>query len=265
MRGLLRAVRVAWVHLRVTVMNELQYRANFFIQLIQSLIAVATGLVVLALIFDRTPDLNGWTRPQLLVVMGVYSIVGGVIGFAIQPAMDQLMGDVREGKFDHVLTKPVDSQVLAGVRSFRLWRLTDVLVGVGVVAWGLAELRGTFGALDIAGFVAMLAAGCAVLYCLWLLVTCGVFWVTQMDMVQDLFTGFYRAGQYPTTAYPVGLRLTLTYVIPIGLAVTTPSEALTGRLTWERFVVITAFVAIAFAVTRVVWRLGTRRYSGASA
>jgi len=260
-----RAVHVAWVHLRVTVMNELQYRANFFIQLLQSLIAVGTGLVVLALIFDRTPDLNGWTRPQLLAVLGVYSIVGGVIGFAIQPAMDMLMADVHQGRFDHVLTKPADSQLLTGVRNFRLWRLTDVLVGVAVVVWALVELHGNFGVLDIVSFVVMLTAGCGVLYCLWLLVTCGVFWVTRIDMVQDLFTGFYRAGQYPTSAYPTGLRLTLTYLIPIGLAVTTPSEALTGRLSWGRFAVLLVFVAAVFVFTRLVWRVGTRRYAGASA
>ena len=57
--------RVAWVHLRVAVMNELQYRANFFVQLLQSVVLVGTGLIALAVIFDHTDDLNGWTRPEL--------------------------------------------------------------------------------------------------------------------------------------------------------------------------------------------------------
>ena len=96
-------MRLAWLFLRVGVMNELQYRANFFIQLLQSFIAIATGVIVLALIFDRTDDLAGWTRPQLLVVMGVFTIVGGFIGFAIEPNMGRLMSDVRQGTFDYAL------------------------------------------------------------------------------------------------------------------------------------------------------------------
>ncbi len=56
--------RIAWLHMRVGVMNELQYRANFVIQLLQSLVAIGTGLVVLTLIFDRTDQLDGWTRPN---------------------------------------------------------------------------------------------------------------------------------------------------------------------------------------------------------
>lgn len=261
---MLHAARVGWLHLRISVMNELQYRANFFIQLLQSLIAVGTGLVVLALIFERTPDLNGWTRPQLLVVMGVYSIVGGVIGFALEPAMYRIMGDVREGTFDFVLARPIDSQLLASVREFRVWRLTDVLVGAVVLGWGLTGLAGV-SAGEVAGFAAMLLAGFVALYCLWLLIVTGSFWYTNIDMVQDLFTGMYRAGQYPTTVYPRWLRLVLTFLIPIGLAVTTPAQSLTGRLTWLRLLALVGFVAALAILTRTVWKLGTRRYSGASA
>lgn len=36
------------------------------------------------------------------------------------------------------------------------------------------------------------------------LVVTGAFCYTNMNMVQDLFTGRYRAGQYPTTTYRRG-------------------------------------------------------------
>ncbi|HWL45591.1 MAG TPA: ABC-2 family transporter protein [Ilumatobacter sp.] len=261
----MRALRVALLHLRVSVMNELQYRANFFIQLIQSLISVATGLIVLALIFDRTPDLNGWTRPQLLVVLGIYSIVGGFFGFGLEPAVVRIMGDVREGTFDYVLTKPVDSQVLASVRAFRVWRLTDVVVGIAVATWGLVALPNPPSLTELAGGVVMLMAGFVALYCLGLIIVTGAFWYTNMDMVQDLFTGMYRAGQYPTGVYPRWLRLVLTFLVPIGLAVTTPSQSLTGQLTWQRLVALLGFVTALVVVTRLIWKLGTKRYSGASA
>ena len=253
------------LHLRVGVLNELQYRANFVIQLLQSLVAIGTGLVVLTLVFDRTDQLDGWTRPQLLVVMGVFTLVGGVVGFVIEPNMGRVMMDVRQGTFDYLLTKPVDSQLLSSVREFRVWRLTDVVLGFGVLAWGVAELDSSVRALDVVGFVAMLLAGSLLVYCLWLGLTSGAFWFVRMEQVQELFTGLYRAGQYPVTVYPTWLRLSLTYLVPIGFAVTVPSQSLTGRLTWERALVGVAFLVLAFALTRWIWRRGTRRYSGASA
>jgi ABC-2 type transport system permease protein len=46
-------------YLRISILNEMQYRVNFFVQLGQSLIAVATGLIGLWLAFSHTSDLNG--------------------------------------------------------------------------------------------------------------------------------------------------------------------------------------------------------------
>ena len=77
-------------------------------------------------------------------------------------------------------------------------------------------------AADVAAFILTLTAGMILIYCLWLMVTAGAFWVVRMDMVQDLFTGMYRAGQYPVTVYPLWLKLILTYLVPIGFAVTVP-------------------------------------------
>ena len=61
--------------------------------------------------------------------MGVFTMVGGLIGFAIEPNMGRVLSDIHQGTFDYVLTKPVDSQLLSSVRQFHLWRLIDVGVG----------------------------------------------------------------------------------------------------------------------------------------
>lgn len=251
--------------LRIGVMNELQYRANFFLQIIQSVVAVGTGLIVLALIFSQTDALDGWTRPQLLAVLGVFTMVGGVIGFIIEPNMGRVMADVRQGTFDYVLTKPVDSQLLVSVREFRLWKLTDVIVGAGVVVWAVIVDDAPTGLANVAGFAVSLLAGSLMIYCVWLMLTTGAFWFVRMEMLQELFTGLYRAGQYPVGVYPGWLRAGLTFLIPIGFAVTVPSEAVTGRLTIGRLAVAVGFVLFLMALTRIVWQWGVKNYSGASA
>ena len=117
-------MRVAWIHVRVGVLNEMQYRANFFIQLVQSTVTVATGLIALAVIFGHTSDLNGWSRPELIVVMGVYTLVGGLIGFGIEPNMGRVLADIHQGTFD------VDETAIgAGVRFLAATALTALWEG----------------------------------------------------------------------------------------------------------------------------------------
>ena len=89
------SIRLAGTYLRIAIANELQYRVNFFIQILQSLISLAIGLIGLALVFDYTSNLNGWSANELLVVMGIYLLMGGLIRAAIQPNMTLLMEDIR--------------------------------------------------------------------------------------------------------------------------------------------------------------------------
>ena len=112
--------RLMGLFFRVGAMNELQYRANFVIQLFESMIALATGLIALSLVFNHTDTLAGWTRPELLAVMGVHILIGGLVQAIIQPNMLRIAEDVQNGTLDYVLTKPVDSQMLVSVREIRI-------------------------------------------------------------------------------------------------------------------------------------------------
>jgi ABC-2 type transport system permease protein len=259
------AVRLFALHLRVGALNELQYRANFVAQLIQSSIAVGTGLAVLALVFAQTPSLAGWSQPELLTVMGVHTLMAGVIGAFIQPNMARLMTDVRDGTLDFVLTKPQDGQILVSVREVRIWEVTNVLVGLVVIAVALVQLGGRTGLLEGAAFVIALVLGASMIYCFWLILTIGAFWIVRMDELHELFEGLYQSGRWPVGIYPGWLRISLTFLVPIAFAVTVPAEALAGRLTPATLGLAFGFALVLLLVTRRLWRFGVRHYSGASA
>ena len=259
------AAGLAGTFLRVGVLNELQYRVNFLFSLLQSVVAVGTSLAVLALVFRQTDSLRGWSAGELLVVMGVYVLMGGVIRSAIQPNMQQLMVDVQEGTLDYVLTKPVDGQLLVSVRRFQLWQAVDVLVGAALVVFAAARLPGAVGVGAVLAFAAALALGTVAIYCFWLLLTVGAFWVTRVDFIVELFDGMYQAGRWPVSVYPGWLRVGFTVLVPLAFAVTVPAAALTGRSAGWLLAGSVAFTAALAALTRWAWRRGLRRYSGASA
>ena len=177
----MRGLRLVGAFLRIGVLNELQYRVNFVFSLVQSLIAVGTSLAVLALVFGNTSSLRGWSAGELLVVMGVYVLVGGVIRTLIQPNMRQLMTDVQEGTLDFVLTKPADGQLLATARRVEFWQGVDVLVGTVLVVVATARLPTPVGIGDGLAFVVALLLGLVAIYCFWLLLTMLSFWITYVD------------------------------------------------------------------------------------
>jgi len=261
----LRGLRLAWVFFRVGAMNELQYRINFVIEVFQSLLALGTGLVVLALVFGHTQQLNGWTQPQLLAVLGVQIMVGGIIQTFIQPNMMRLMEEVRQGTLDYALTKPEDAQVLVSVREVRIWQSADILTGLIVLIVAILRLQHGVGVWEALAFAGAVLLGVVMVYCFWLILTTGVFWVVRMDQIAELFEGVYQTGRWPVGVYPPWLRFGLTFLVPIAFAVTVPAEAITARLNLPTLLLAVGFAILLFALTRWFWKFGLRHYSGASA
>jgi ABC-2 type transport system permease protein len=261
----MRSLGLLWSYLKIGVANEFQYRVNFFIQLLQSFIALAAGLIGLALVFSYTSDLGGWSRPELLMVMGIYILMGGVIGTFIQPNMNRLLSEIGEGTLDFALIKPVDSQVLVSLRELSLWSLTDVIVGLVVAGVAIAQLQQQVGIWQALGFVAALVLGGILIYCFWLIITSIAFWVIRLNDFILVFQAIYSAGRWPVSIYPDWLRIGLTFLVPLAFAITVPAEALTGRLSPLTLLGALAMTVLFAGLARLMWSLGVRRYSGASA
>lgn len=258
-------IKLAFNYLRIGIMNEFQYRANLYIQILQTFIALGTGLIGLNLVFAQTSQLGGWGKADLLAVMGVFTITGGFIRAAIQPNMERLMEEIREGTLDYALTKPADSQLLVSVREFRLWQNTDVIVGLVVLGVALSQLGWQIDIWSALGFISALLMGAMMVYSFWLIITSTAFWFVRVNEIANLFEGLYAAGRWPVDIYPNWLRYGLTFLVPVAFAVTVPASALTGRLTLQTWLGALALTILLFGIARIIWRIGLKNYSGASA
>jgi ABC-2 type transport system permease protein len=260
----MRLFKLLWVFLRVGVMGEMAYPANFLAHLLDSALELGTALAGLAIIFAHTATLGGWRSDELVALVGVYFLVGGVIGLIIQPGMEQLTESVRDGTLDFTLTKPEDAQVLVSVWRVEIWKMIDVGLGFAVLAVALARLGERVGLREAAAFAAALLAGGVIVYSFWLILATTAFWFVRVENILVIFQSVYEAGRWPVSIYPGWLRFALTFLVPVAFAITVPAQALAGRVTWRVLLGAAAFAAALFIAARVFWRLGIRHYSGAS-
>ncbi|HWQ47073.1 MAG TPA: ABC-2 family transporter protein [Longilinea sp.] len=260
----MRIIKLVWNYLRIGIANQMQYRVNFFTQLLESFVALATGLIGLALVFSYTTDLGGWSKPELLAVLGVYVLMGGIIQSAIQPNMERLLDEIQDGTLDFALTKPVDGQIIVSIREFRFWQLVDVIVGFVVLTTAVVQMQEQIGLWQALAFILALFLGGVMIYCFWMIVSTSAFWLTRIYEIVNLFQGLYAAGRWPVTIYPGWLRIGLTFLIPVAFAVTVPAEALTARLTPLTLLGAFGLTVVFLFMTRLIWKIGLKRYSGAS-
>ena len=258
-------LRILWVYFRVGVMNELAYRANFLIRLFQSVLELGTAFAGLAVVFSYTDNLGGWRPDEIVALLGIFFLVGGMISLVIQPSMEAFIDAVREGTLDFTLTKPEDSQLLVSVQSIDIWGLVDILLGFGVLIAALIRLGERVGGWQALAFAVMLLAGVAIVYGFWLILATCSFWFVRVENILVIFQSMYQAGRWPISLYPGWLRYGLTFLVPVAFATTVPAEALTNRLDLPTLLgAIVLAVALLF-VSRAFWQAGIRHYSGASA
>lgn len=251
--------------MRVSALHELQYRVNFWVQLVNSMLAVGTGLIAIAVVYTHTDDLGGWSSPELLVVLGVHTLIGGVLRTFVQPNMWQLISDVEWGRLDYTLTRPADSQLIVSVRQVNIWSSVDMALGLGIVVWAVREMPGQVSPGGLIGFMIAVVCGSIIIYSMWLSAVTIVFKTINIGDLMQVLSGIYEAGRWPVGIYPLWLRGALTVVFPLAFAITVPAELIAGRVGWWWVLAALGVTGAAFLLSRQLWTWGIRNYSGASA
>ncbi len=265
MNRLTHSIKVALVHWKLGAEYEVQYRMNFVLQIVQSAVRLATGIIAIQLVFGFTTQLGGWTEPELYAVLGIHVLLGGIMATFILPNMFSFMYEVREGELDFALMRPVDSQMFISTRQLGFWSVVDIIVGIVVLGWAFAELAETIGPVDLVLFGIGLICGALILYSVWMAFTTTAFWLIDTDDMATIITGLYDAGRWPIRIYPLWLQGALTAVVPLGVAITVPAEAITDRLTPTAMGTLILVTVVAVTASRAYWQYGVRNYSGASA
>ncbi len=271
---LLRAFRLIFLFMRVSVQNTAAYRFEFVARVVMSLMHLGAELLALWTIFHNVQSVKGWGVPHMLVLVGVYRIVAGGIRMSIVPNMRRVLEDIREGTFDFVLLRPVNAQFLSSIREFVVWRVADVVLGTAVAVIGCVMLLGYVPPRSALTFVVMIAAAYAVVYSMWLMLATLCFWFVRIDNIEMVFWNVFEAGRFPIVVYRPWVQWLLTFIVPLAFITTFPAAALFGDLPHLRgdahlplpaSLLAVLIAGVLLIVSNRFWRFGLRRYSGASA
>src|SRR5207249_1581636 len=152
---------------RTSIQTDMEYRADFFTRILASLLGLVTTIGALSIAYSYTSRIKGWTFAQAMTLLGVYYLMDGLIEMFIAPNMREIMVKVRDGTLDFVLMKPVSAQFMATFRTLNIWRIANVMVGLGVTIYSIVNLSLSVGMPEATAFGITLAAGAAVVYSFW--------------------------------------------------------------------------------------------------
>jgi len=154
---------------------------------------------------------------------------------------------------------------MVSFRHFQTVQILQVLLGFAITAFGVAGVSATVTIASAAAFAVTLACGFVLIYALLLVLSTLAFWFVRVDNLLAIFWAFIDAGRFPVDIYPGWLRITMSTVVPVGIAVTVPAKPIVGLVDVQTVGLVLAATAAAWIVSRAFWQRGLRSYTGASA
>ena len=260
----MRYLRLLSLFLKNSLQVDLEYRANFIGSLVFSLLDVAWSIGGTLLFYSFREQIGGWTFHEALVVVGLFFVMWGVADVAIMPNVAAIGEHIRKGTFDFVLIKPLNSQVHATLRQYKLHRLSGILSGIVIVLFALWRLHTIPGFGQIALFILIALSAIVMLYAILTMLATIAFWTVSVDNIHELFFAFLDTAKYPASAFPEPLHGIILFVVPVGFMTTVPAEVLLNRIT-PSLALYGIFLALALLLISIrLWRIAVRNYSSAS-
>jgi ABC-2 type transport system permease protein len=261
----MRYLRLLGLFARTELQFAVEYRANLLLDLFEEIIIVVTSLAAVLVLFTHTGVINGWTLAQMIVLLGVYYLIQGINSVVFEASFERFMEHVRMGTLDFILIKPANSQFMVSARHVQLAQLGQVALGLIMVGAGVVNIGEGLSVYQLVSFVVTLACGLALVYSLLLVLSTLSFWFVRVENLLAIFWSFIDAGRFPVDVYPGWLRVTLSTIVPIGIAVTLPAQAVAGRVDTLVLLAMVVGTVVVWWFAGWFWRVGVRNYTGASA
>lgn len=260
----MRLFNVIRAQVRASLALALQYRLEFVVEGALSLLWMAVTLVPIFVVFGARAAVAGWTFPEMLVVLGWFILLKGVLEGTLSPSLLQVVEHVRKGTLDFVLLKPADAQLLVSLSKIEPWRLVDVLGAAAVFGYAFRQLGRAPAPGQILLALALLGAAVLVLYSIAILVVSIAFVAVRVDNLLYLFQSVFDVARWPSSVFRGTLAVIFTWVLPLALMTTYPALALLGKLRAGTALVALGGALTFAALSRAIWILSIRRYTSAS-
>jgi len=259
-----RYIRIYRELLRLNLSALLAYRSNFVNSVVASIAWGVFSLISIILLTYRTQSVFGWTREEILLLTGAYSVLIGIFHTLFSRNFERFSRLVLYGQLDAVLVKPVDTQFLVSFWLVNYAGLFRVIVGAAFIIYLLHALTITIPVSVGAVFLLFLIAGVLLLYSVWFLAATLTIWFPRLTNIVDVMYTVSGISRLPREMYQQLSWYIFLFLLPLTFIVITPVRALIGNVTPTDSIGLVSFAFILFFLSRKFWQFALRFYTSAS-
>lgn len=247
-----------------SLIRDMSFRTNFFIRLFTDIIYYVVNIAFFQVIYLQTDDINGWNFHQIIIFLGTMFIVDSLHMSLFYFNVMRIPYLVRTGELDQVLLKPIYSGFIVSLRSISFSSLGNVLLGFGVVIYGLIGQSQPISFIQIIMYLLFIVLGVSIMYSILFICATLAIYITRTEKLIEAIFGIFQISMKPDIIYKGFVKTVLTYIIPILLVVNFPTRIIIDQISLSNLL-WGGFISIFFvALSQWFWMFSIKRYKSAS-
>jgi len=249
---------------RYSVTRTLMFRFDFFLWAVVELLWMAVNLLLIAVIFEHTDSIAGWSKYEMLLLVGTSLLVQRFLMGFFWSSLFELGRNIKSGAFDFFLAQPGNILFMASTRKLDLDGLLNSFVAMGVVAYSVHRLDLHPSPLDVLLYAAMIGCGLIIHYSILVLTISLTFWLTSAQGVEGSYFTLSEFSRLPSKAFKGVASLLFVWILPVVVVSNAPARVLLHGFEPAWALGLLAATVAWFAVAVFVFHRGLRRYTSAS-
>src|SRR5438067_1260376 len=252
-------IRVFLTFARNSLVRDMTFRANFFIDCVSSLSWVVMQFGLYLLIYHYTSQFAGWHKYEFFIFLATNMFINSIVQAFFMPNMEEFSEMIRTGGLDFALLKPIDTQFLISLRKVEWASLANFFVAAALMIYALPRVEGfTLTPWRVIAYLVYVAGGIGILYSLTIVLAAASVWLGRNTSIYDFWFYITTFSRYPMEIYqgPIGgwIRWGFTYMLPILIVVNVPARLLAKPMHAEYwYLALFAILATAASLLASRW------------
>ena len=254
------------IYFRLQVLHfrtHLEYEADFWIGIVGAILYQGAGVVFLWVIFQRIPQIAGWTLWQVALLYGMTIIARG-LAEVLGDGQWTLRQTINQGEFDKVLVRlvPPFLQVITEISSIH--GFGSVILGGVIIAQASSALQLGWGVGDYLFLFAALLNGTVMVSAVNLATNSIYFWDSGSNVFPVMLHNCLEFVKFPISLYGRAVQVFITWVLPFAFVSYFPGLLLLGQAgdyAWLSYATLLSGPAVV-GITSIVWRQALAHYQG---
>lgn len=241
-----------------------QSKVDFLMGLFGFFFTQVLGIAFLYLIFDKIPNLNGWTLSQLIFIYGFAQIPRGIDHLFTDNIWLVAWRMVVNGDFDRYMLRPMNVFFQIICEKLQPDAVGELLIGTILIVMSLSKGIVIVDGMHIVMFIVSVIAGAVIYTSIKLLFASLSFWIKRSGPFLQVAYEMADFAKYPVEIYSKPIQFILTFVVPFAFVAYFPASYFLIQKSALMTVGIECLIAVILSILAYsVFKIGISKYESA--